>query len=132
MFWPFWCFVGGPVGSGKQFFPWIHIQDLVDFMIYAMENPAVSGTYNGVAPQLIRNDEFAGALAKAMWRPSLLRIPAPLLNWVFNKERAKIMTEGQKVLPYRILESGYKFQFPDINAACKQCARMQWIDDAIY
>ena len=129
MYWPFYLGVGGPVGSGKQYFPWIHLHDIVGLIVYAIENSKVSGVLNGVAPQVITNGQFASALAKAMWRPALIPMPEFVLNLAFSEERAKIMTEGQKVIPKRTLESGYKFEFPTIDSACQQCARMIYADE---
>jgi uncharacterized protein (TIGR01777 family) len=129
MYWPFYFGAGGPVGSGNQYFPWIHLHDIVGLIIHSIENPKVSGVLNGVAPQIITNKQFASALGKAMWRPALIPMPSFVLNLAFSEERAKIMTEGQKVLPMKTLESGYTFKYPDIESACKQCARVMYADE---
>ncbi|XP_043287539.1 epimerase family protein SDR39U1 isoform X2 [Venturia canescens] len=121
--WPFFFGLGGPLGSGEQFMPWIHIEDLVYLFIWALRND-VGPVLNGVAPQLVRNKEFAKAFASAMWRPAIIPLPKFVLNLIFNEERAKIMTEGQKVLPKRVLESGFEFEYPDIKKACTQVAQL--------
>lgn len=113
--------MGGPVASGNQFFPWIHISDMVGLVNYAIESDKVQGVLNGVAPHVITNKEFSSALARAMWRPALFPMPAFVLNAAFSEERAKIMTEGQKVVPKRTLELGYKFKYSDIDSAVRQC-----------
>lgn len=120
--------VGGPVGTGEQFFPWIHIDDLVNLIIFAMENPKVNGILNGVAPQIITNKQFAQAFARALWRPAIFPMPKLVLNAAFSPERAKIMTEGQKVIPKRALELGFKFKYEDIESACKTCTDILYAD----
>jgi len=128
LFWPFFFGVGGPVGTGQQYFPWIHIQDMVDLILYSIETEKVSGVLNGVAPQIITNKQFAQAFGKALWRPAFIPIPTFVLNAAFSEERAKIMTEGQKVIPKRTLELGYKFKFPDIDSTCKSCSAVIYTD----
>lgn len=124
LFWPFFCGLGGPVGSGKQYFPWIHIHDLVGLMLFAIEKPHVNGILNAVAPQIITNRDFAKSFGAALWRPALLPLPVAVLNFMFSPERAKIMTEGQKVLPKRTQQLGFKYEYPTIEAACKEFARL--------
>lgn len=74
--------------------------------------------------QIITNKEFSDAFGKAMWRPALLPVPKFALDIAFGEERAKIMTEGQKVIPKRTLEYGFKFEYPDIDSACRNCSRL--------
>ncbi|CAG7725640.1 unnamed protein product [Allacma fusca] len=132
MYFPFYFGVGGPVGSGQQFFPWIHINDIVGLILFAIENNKVKGVLNGVAPQAVTNREFATALGKAMWRPSLFPLPKFVLNVIFSPERAKIMTEGQKVIPKRALEYGFTYDYPDIDSACRACAHLTYTEHGIY
>ncbi|CAG5095690.1 Similar to SDR39U1: Epimerase family protein SDR39U1 (Bos taurus) [Cotesia congregata] len=119
---PFFLGLGGPIGSGKQIMPWIHISDLVDLFRFAIEEEKVKGVLNGVAPQIITNKEFARAFARAMWRPAFLPLPEFAVNLIFSSERARIMTEGQKVIPKRVLEYGFEYSFPQIDEACQQFA----------
>jgi hypothetical protein len=121
MWLPFWLGFGGRIGSGKQFFPWIHIQDLVRLFLFAAEED-VKGVLNGVSPCIITNAEFTKALGRAMWRLPLLPLPETLINLAFDAERAVLMTKGQKVIPRRTLDLGFKFSFPDINEACKEAS----------
>ncbi|CAG0914151.1 unnamed protein product [Notodromas monacha] len=121
MYWPFFFGVGGHVGSGGQPFPWIHVADVARLFVYAVENPQVKGVLNGVAPNLISNSQFATALGQAMKRPAILPVPSFAVNLMFGPERAKIMLEGQKVLPKRTLEAGFSFKYPNVEDACKQC-----------
>lgn len=129
---PFFMGVGGPVGSGNQYMPWIHIHDIVGLFIHAIEQENVTGTVNGVAPQIITNKEFAKAFGQALWRPSFMPLPTFAVNLMFGEERAKIMTEGQKVWPQKALDTGYTFQYPDITSAAKEFSKIIYADDTIY
>ncbi|KAF2362310.1 Epimerase family protein SDR39U1 [Trinorchestia longiramus] len=122
LFMPFFLGLGGPVGSGEQPMPWIHLDDIVGLFDHAVHCEQVSGVLNGVAPQIITNAEFSKAFAAALRRPAVIPLPTPLVNLMFGEERAKIMTEGQKVKPTLALKTGYKFKFPDIKSACEQVA----------
>ncbi|HVJ65601.1 MAG TPA: TIGR01777 family oxidoreductase [Bdellovibrionota bacterium] len=115
---PFKAFLGGPIGFGKQFFPWVHIDDAVGLLIHALETSAMSGPFNAVAPEVITNKEFSKALGKALHRPSLLPVPGPAL-YVIVGEAADMLVEGQRVIPVKTLGSGYKFKFDKIDAALK-------------
>ncbi|XP_011141428.1 epimerase family protein SDR39U1 isoform X2 [Harpegnathos saltator] len=117
---PFYLGLGGPIGAGNQYMPWIHITDLVNMFIFALKNNNVQGILNGVAPQLVTNAEFTKAFASAIWRPAIIPLPDFVLRILFSEERAKIMLEGQKVEPKRVKELGFQYQYPDIQSACKQ------------
>ncbi|KAF5279093.1 hypothetical protein FQA39_LY05771 [Lamprigera yunnana] len=116
---PFYLGVGGPIGSGTQYLPWIHIEDMTRLLLFAIENDNVEGILNGVAPDTITNKQFVETYANALWRPAFIPLPKPLLNLLFNEERAKMMTEGQKVIPKRTQALGFSFIFPDITSACQ-------------
>ncbi|XP_064467188.1 epimerase family protein SDR39U1-like [Ornithodoros turicata] len=120
LYWPFYFGVGGPIGDGKQFMPWIHVEDLVGIFIHAMTHNSVSGILNGVSPEVITNGEFTKEFAHAMWRPAFIPLPKFALELAFSHERAVMMTEGQKVIPKRTLESGYQFKYPDIKSAVRE------------
>lgn len=124
LFLPFYLGLGGPVGRGDQYMPWIHIHDVANLLLFAIENDSVHGVLNGVAPQIVTNRQFARAFGQALWRPALIPIPEFVLNVAFSEERAKIMTEGQKVIPKRTLEYGFHYKYPDINSACKEVAKL--------
>lgn len=116
---PFWFGLGGPVGDGKQFLPWIHIVDLVNLITHAIENKKVEGVLNGVSPDIITNEQFSKAFAKALIRPAVIPLPEFAVNVIFGKERGVILTTGPKIHPKRTLESGFEYQFPKIYEACK-------------
>uniref|UniRef100_A0A2C9JMW9 DUF1731 domain-containing protein n=1 Tax=Biomphalaria glabrata TaxID=6526 RepID=A0A2C9JMW9_BIOGL len=115
----FYLGLGGPIGSGKQWFSWIHIEDMAGIILYAIENDKVTGILNGTAPNPVRSEEFTKAYASALWRPHLIPLPSFVLNAVFGTEAGTILMEGQKVLPKRTLEFGYKFKYPTISEACR-------------
>lgn len=98
LFLPFYLGAGGPVGSGAQPFPWIHLKDLTGLIAHAVERDGVSGVLNGVAPQTVTNAEFASAFGSALWRPAFVPLPAFVVNLVFGSERGSILLSGQKVV----------------------------------
>ncbi|KAF3423449.1 hypothetical protein E2986_05875 [Frieseomelitta varia] len=117
---PFFFGLGGPIANGNQYMPWIHISDLVNLFLFSIENKTVHGILNGVAPQIITNKEFTNAFASVIRRPACIPVPRIFLNSIFSKERAKIMLEGQKVIPKRVKELGFQYQYVDINCACAE------------
>jgi len=122
MWFPFYLGLGGPVGNGRQWFPWVHVHDVAGIILHAIETSSVTGVLNAVAPSANSNGDFAKALGAAMWRPSLLPLPGFVVNTVFGSERGSVMLEGQRVHPKRTLEAGYVFQFPVMKEACEEVA----------
>lgn len=117
---PFRLGLGGPIGSGHQFFPWIHISDLAGILNHALEGNHVQGVLNGVAPaSTTTNAEFAKALGAALGRPAFIPVPSTVVQAVFGRERAIMLLEGQKVVPRRTLATGYQYSFPELGAALK-------------
>lgn len=119
---PFRLFVGGPVGSGKQYMSWIHHADLVGLLVLALDDGRASGPLNGTAPQPVTNAEFARALGKALGRPAVMWTPAFALRLMLG-EAADLITTGQRVLPRQALALGYSFQYPTIDAALAEIFR---------
>ncbi|XP_069489870.1 epimerase family protein SDR39U1 isoform X3 [Ambystoma mexicanum] len=119
MIWPFRFGLGGPIGSGHQYFPWIHVVDSAGIIAHTLENEDVHGVLNGVAPGMATNAEFTQWFASALWRPAFLPLPGFAVNVVFGEERGVMLLEGQKVIPQRTLASGYKFAFTDLSSALK-------------
>ncbi len=113
---PFKLFAGGPIGSGKQWFSWIHIDDLVKLIIQALTNSEMSGIYNATAPHPIRMSELSTTMGKVMHRPSWLPVPNFAIEALLG-DGAIVVLEGQKVLPKRTLESGFNFQYPNLQPA---------------
>ncbi|XP_078269589.1 epimerase family protein SDR39U1-like [Rhinoraja longicauda] len=151
---PFRMGLGGPLGSGLQPFPWIHVEDLAGILLHALEGEGVrgelegvqreggkalegmrgslerergerdrgrlggvEGVLNGVAPSRCTQGEFAEALAGSLGRAARLRVPAALVQAALGPERALLLLQGQWVEPRRTLASGYRYQFPRLQAA---------------
>uniref|UniRef100_A0A5S6QXL5 DUF1731 domain-containing protein n=1 Tax=Trichuris muris TaxID=70415 RepID=A0A5S6QXL5_TRIMR len=114
---PFYLGLGGPLASGNQPFPWIHIDDIVGIFVHALASDRITGVLNGVAPSLITNAEFTKAFGGALRRPTLFRVPEFALNLIFGAERAEMLIKGQKVVPERTLASGYLYKHSNINDA---------------
>lgn len=113
---PFKLFVGGPVGSGRQYFPWIHIDDMCGLLLFALDNDNVRGPLNGTAPAPVTNKEFGRALGRALGRPSFFWTPRFALRLALG-EVADIVTTGQRVVPKKALALGYTYKFPTVEAA---------------
>ncbi|MBL8163289.1 MAG: TIGR01777 family oxidoreductase [Anaerolineae bacterium] len=115
---PFRLFAGGPIGSGKQQIPWIHIDDQIGAIRFLMENAAARGAYNLSAPNPLSNAEFGKAIGRALGRPSFFPTPGIAFKLAFG-ELAMLLLEGQRAVPKRLQEAGYTFQYADADAALK-------------
>jgi uncharacterized protein (TIGR01777 family) len=108
--------IGGRIGSGKQWFPWIHIDDIIGIFKYAIFSEALAGPVNGVAPDQVTNGEFTRELARALHRPAFLPVPETALR-VLVGEMADVLIGSQKIVPKVALASGYKFRHPQLAPA---------------
>ncbi|XP_036452144.1 epimerase family protein SDR39U1 [Colossoma macropomum] len=122
---PFWLGLGGPLGSGRQPFPWIHVSDLAGIILHALETSSSPPStqpevFNGVAPALNTNYEFTKELGRILRRPTLFPVPGFLMDALLGSERTVILTQGQKVVPKRTLESGFQFRYPDLTSALRE------------
>jgi uncharacterized protein (TIGR01777 family) len=115
---PFKLFVGGPVGSGRQYVSWVHHDDVVGLLVLGLDNPEARGPLNGTAPHPVSNRDFSRALGRALGRPSFLRTPKFALRAGLG-EVAGLVTTGQRVVPKRALGLGYAFRFPDVEGALR-------------
>ncbi|HSX70273.1 MAG TPA: TIGR01777 family oxidoreductase [Pseudomonas sp.] len=113
---PFRLGLGGPIGNGRQWMPWIHLQDQIGLIDFLLQREDASGPYNACAPQPVRNRAFAQALGWALHRPALLPLPGPLLKLGLG-ELSGLLLGGQKAIPQRALAAGYVFRFTDIDSA---------------
>jgi uncharacterized protein (TIGR01777 family) len=113
---PFKAGVGGRLGAGNHWMPWIHIDDLVDLVVFAISDAQLSGPLNGVAPEPVRNSAFTRSLARAVHRPALFPVPAFVLKLLFG-EMADIMIASQRVVPEAVKRTGFRYQHPDLNEA---------------
>ena len=116
---PFKLFAGGPIGSGQQWFSWIHLDDIVSLIIQALTKPTMEGVYNATAPQPVRMNDLSTTMGNVMNRPSWLPVPGFAIEAILG-DGAKVVLEGQQVLPKRTLESGFEFQYPNLPSALKQ------------
>jgi uncharacterized protein (TIGR01777 family) len=116
---PFKAFVGGPIGSGKQWFPWIHLADEVAAIIWAIGHEAIAGPVNLVAPGIVTMKEFAVALGRVLHRPAAFPVPGAALKLLLG-EFAQVVLEGQRAVPKKLLDSGFRFRFTDVDSALQQ------------
>jgi hypothetical protein len=115
---PFKFFIGGPLGTGKQWFPWVHIDDVINLFHFTLTNRNVKGPVNAVAPNSMTMEEFTNTLGKVLHRPSFFKVPEFVLNIILG-EAASVVTKGVNIKPKRTLEYGYKFKFTDVEKALR-------------
>jgi uncharacterized protein (TIGR01777 family) len=108
--------LGGPVGDGRQWMSWIDRSDLCAVIAEALANPAWDGALNGTAPNPVTMAEFCATLGRVLARPSLLPVPAPVLQLLLG-DGARVVLEGQRVLPRRLQALGFGFRYPELSAA---------------
>jgi hypothetical protein len=119
---PFKLGIGGPIGSGKHWFSWIHIDDEIGIILLALDNPQAVGPINATAQHPVTNKEFSKALGRALHRPAILPVPPFVLKLRFGGV-AEILTTGQRVIPAKALALGYQFKFPEIDGALTNLLR---------
>jgi uncharacterized protein (TIGR01777 family) len=116
---PFKLFAGGPIGTGRQWFSWIHREDVVSLIIWALTQPGIEGIYNATAPNPVRMAEFCTTMGQVLNRPSWLPVPGFALEALLG-DGAKVILEGQQVLPKRTQATGFQYQYPTVQQALKQ------------
>lgn len=112
----FKSYAGGPMGSGRQWFPWIHIDDLTGAIGFVLENEQISGPVNFCAPHPVRNTDFVKALAKVLDRPSVMPAPAFMIRLALG-EMASALLASQRVVPEKLTRCGFVFTYPEIETA---------------
>jgi uncharacterized protein len=116
---PFYLGAGAPLGNGRQYMPWIHIEDLVRLMLFAAQHEHVHGPLNGAAPNPATNREFTKALGRALHRPTFLPpIPRFMLRLMFG-EFGNILLSSQRAIPRVAEQAGFKFEYPELEPALK-------------
>jgi uncharacterized protein (TIGR01777 family) len=113
---PFKLGVGGPVAGGKQYLPWIHVDDLVSLYLHAATDASWSGAYNGAAPEPVTNKAFSKALGRALHRPAVAPVPAFAIRLLYG-DMAEIVTEGQRAVPEHVLADGFTYKYADLGEA---------------
>jgi len=114
---PFKLGLGGPLAGGAQYVSWIHVDDEVGILEWAIGDERVHGVVNATAPNPVTNKVFSKALGKALGRPAILRVPGVTLDAMYGKEFGKVLRGGQRVMPRRALDLGYEFRFTDVDEA---------------
>ncbi|MDB4929032.1 MAG: hypothetical protein JWM10_1516 [Myxococcaceae bacterium] len=116
---PFKLFVGGPVGNGRQWFPWVHLDDVVGAITWALDHDDLRGAVNVTAPEPVRYARFAEALGRRLRRPSWLPVPGFALRLALGP-MAEVVVTGQRAVPAALLASGYPFKYPRLDGALAQ------------
>lgn len=116
---PFKLFAGGPIGSGRQWFSWIHVDDVVNLIIQALTKPEIEGVYNATAPNPVRMADLSQTLGQVMNRPSWLPVPGFAIEALLG-DGAIVVLEGQQVLPNRTVEAGFEYKYPNLQLALTQ------------
>jgi uncharacterized protein (TIGR01777 family) len=114
---PFRMGLGGSIGSGAQWLPWIHLEDEIGLLRHAMTHEAVSGALNAVAPEPVTNAEFARSLGEVLGRPTVMKAPAFALRLRFGSMVDEVLLASQRAMPVRTLETGYSFRHPLLRDA---------------
>lgn len=121
---PFKFFIGGPMGSGRQYLPWIHMKDEIAAIFFLLENEETHGPYNLTSPNLTSNAEFAKELGKSLKRPAFIRTPAIAFKMLLG-EASTVVLDGQRPYPKRLLDAGYIFSFPDLPSALGNLSQLK-------
>ncbi len=111
-------FIGGPLGSGRQWFSWVHMADLAQAFIFLLAHKEISGAINLCSPNPVRNKDLGKAIGKVLHRPSFLPAPGFMIELILG-EFGSVLLRGQRVIPRRLLDASFKFRYPDIEAALK-------------
>jgi uncharacterized protein len=120
---PFRFGVGGPIAGGEQYMSWIHIDDEVGLILWALDNEKVEGTINATAPYPVTNREFSKALGRALHRPAALPVPRLAVALARGRELAEIVAGGARVIPRRAQDLGYRFRYERIDEAVEAALR---------
>jgi uncharacterized protein (TIGR01777 family) len=110
--------IGGPVAGGKQYVPWVHLDDVVGAILFELDTDAVSGPVNVTAPEPAANGDFSKALGRVLRRPAIAPVPALAVKTLYG-EMADIVTTGQRAVPARLTELGYAFRRPELEDALR-------------
>jgi uncharacterized protein (TIGR01777 family) len=116
---PFRMFVGGAVGSGKQWMSWVHMEDEVGLIRHLLNSESLQGPVNATAPAPVTNREFSKTLGRVLGRPAILPVPALALKLLMGEMAQELLLDGQKVMPRRALADGYRFRFPELEGALR-------------
>jgi uncharacterized protein len=116
---PFKLGIGGPIAGGNQYLPWIHTDDEVRILLWALDDERVSGAINSTAPEPVTNREFARSLGRVLSRPAVVPVPKLALAVLFGGELAEVVSGGQRAIPRRALDLGFEFRYPALEPALR-------------
>jgi len=116
---PFEMGLGGPIGSGRQWFPWIHLEDLIQAFFFVLLQNDKRGAYNFVSPGIVRQKEFASLLGRVLHRPAIMPAPSWAIKLTLG-EFGKSLLQGQKAVPKALLQQGYEFHYPELQPAVQE------------
>jgi hypothetical protein len=123
---PFQLGLGGPIGHGRSYWSWIALDDLIAVYRFAIAREGLSGAVNAAAPNPVTNAEFARTLGTVLRRPAVLPVPPIALRLLFGREAAQdAMLSGARIVPARLLEAGFKFQYPELEPALRHVMGVQ-------
>jgi len=120
---PFRFYLGGHLGSGRQWFSWIHLDDQIAAIKFLLENEHLKGVFNLTAPQPVTMKEFCKTLGKVLHRPARLNVPAFAARLALGEMADEMLLSGQKVLPKRLLNTGFNFQYTTVEQALNDITR---------
>ena len=112
--------LGGPMGSGRQWMSWIHIDDLIGIILHVINNKDIKGAINGSAPNPVTNKVFSSTLARVLKRPAFLPMPAFVLKLMLGQMAEELLLSGQRVIPKKILDAGYEFKYAELENALSE------------
>ena len=121
---PFKLGLGGPVAGGRQYIPWIHVDDVVGGILFCLDNPEATGPVNLTAPEPVTNSDFSKTLGRVLRRPAVLPVPALALRLLYGS-MGSIVTTGARAVPKLLQELGYEFRQPDLEAALRSVVRKE-------
>ncbi|MCF6190247.1 MAG: TIGR01777 family oxidoreductase [Cocleimonas sp.] len=116
---PFKFGLGGPMGSGKQWMSWIHMDDLIGIIRYVVKTESVTGAINATAPNPVTNKTFSSTLGQVLKRPAFIPMPAFVMKLMLGEMAEELLLSGQRVVPDKIVKAGYQFQYPELKSAIK-------------
>ena len=115
----FYMGFGSTIGDGKQIMSWVHIDDVVNAILFLLNKPALTGAFNITSPNPVSQAEFARTLATTMHRPLFLKMPAFVIRMLFGEMGESLLLKGQRVVPSRLIEAGYDFRYPELKDALR-------------
>jgi uncharacterized protein (TIGR01777 family) len=115
----FKAFAGGPLGDGGQWLSWVHIDDVVRALLFVIDGPGFDGAFNLTAPKPVTMNDFAKAIARAVHRPCMMRVPGVALKLALGEGLAETLLTGQRAVPARLERAGFVFRFEEIGAALR-------------